>query len=318
MPALLQHRHDLFLLLWRHPAKDRMCVDEFLIEVFLADIAHVHTALIVLKTGLAGDRGDRLDMIAGDDLDVHAFFSEIIQRLIDILAQDVTEHDRKQPLCFQSTFLVRQFVTLGQDQDPAPFLHLLFQLPWQRRQQTVRRPQHQTAITGKAHGAPLARRGERDLCVWFMCILRRKMTAERLIRLIIIIAVMQIGGPVFHIRLCMRSQIDHLFHRHLAGRDRTGLIQTERIDIGQRFQRIQILHQHLLLCQLCRTGGQAHADEQHQPFWQHAQQSGRTADDRIVKRIVTKQDRFQKQCDAQRDDQHRRHTGHLAHRVQQL
>ena len=79
---------------------------------------------------------------------------------------------------------------------------------------------------------------------------------------------------VVHFSFREFCQREYRPHFQPAVRDRSRLIQTERIYVGQCLQRIDILHKYLHPCQPDHTGSERDRDQQHKPFRQHAKQGG--------------------------------------------
>ena len=114
--------------------------------------------------------------------------------------------------------------------------------------------------------------------------------------------------------LCCIIQL-HIFNLHGTFCDRTGLIQTERVNSRQRFNTVKLLHKCLLCSKNHRTQCQCHTCQKYQAFRDHSKYCGNHIYHRILQCISYDHILLVKQHGTKRHDND---TDHLQNRIQRI
>ena len=91
-------------------------------------------------------------------------------------------------------------------------------------------------------------------------------------------------------------------HQHAVVRDRSGLIDAERVDSGQRLNALHVVEHDLALCQKDGTCRQRDAHQKVEALRDHADDCRDHTDHAFVETVTLRYITLQEQCDADRND----------------
>ena len=303
-PALQGGDHGR-LLVGMHPAEHGGVLHEFGQFFFrLGQGAGIHGFLGAGHSGLGGDGGDGGGVVAGDDLDLHAFFAEVGEGLGGIGAHPLAEdHEagRLQPagqvFTGQPLVGVRQEehaqTLVGQFRGAASRALRRAAIGPAALGDDLRRAQHPGPAAGDSHGAPLAGGGESDL------VLDRpprgvgKVLADGVEGRVahgrggghraqhfksqgIAAGVGHGAGP----RSCCTVAVGDDIHGFEPLESRTGLgdgaglVDAEHVHAGEAFDRCQLAREHLAPGEGHGRDREGDAGEQHESLRHHGDQRG--------------------------------------------
>ena len=320
MALPLQRLDELLFLRGRDAPKDGMGL-RGPFDVRLARHAgHVQVAVRLREAGLRRKRGDRLRVVAGEELQLHALALKVGQRLRRVRPDLVREEQRGQH-ADPGQRAVRADGAVGkagQQHAPPraegrPFLRLLL-----RAGQALRRADDE-GVVRKADRAPLPLGGKGNPFQRLGRAPRRKVRLQRLEGGVVVLRGVQEGAHLLleGLGAAERRQAD-LLHAHGPLGEGSRLVQAQGVDVGERLQRIELLHEHAPAGQGDDARGKADAGQQHQPLGKHAQQPRGCCDDGLLHGVAAQKQRLQEQQDAQERNPIAGKARHLAHGGQEL
>ena len=86
------------------------------------------------------------------------------------------------------------------------------------------------------------------------------------------------------------QRLNAVQHQVAVG-ERAGLVQADGVDVGQRLDRVHVLHEHALARQPHGADREGEAHQQHQPFGDHGDDAGRGGRDSLAKGRIARRQR---------------------------
>jgi len=245
-----------------------------------------------VHAGLRGQRRHRARVVAADDLDLDAGLGELVERLLDAGAQLVAEAHEAEGL-----HLVRQLgrpVAVaegdrlrppGEEHDaqaargPGVGLRPPVGAGAQRRCHHLGRAEDVRAgrlAVGEREPAPLARRREERL-VRGLEARGRQGLAQRLDGAVGVGGAGREGAEQLGQAALLGAQRQRLLQLDHARRERAGLVGAQHVDVAQRFDGVELLHQHVLAEQPHGAERVGEGDGEHEAVGDERQDDGRHA-----------------------------------------
>ena len=278
MAALLQRVDKLAFLLRRHTAEHRTPLGGLGQLLFAAQGGGIHPVLRPRNARACRHMADSLRVIARDDLDIDSLLGKKAEGLGGIFPDAVLQRQQRQKFqlrCIQSRGRVRQgCVVFCQQQHTAALCQQrgksTRQLPGAGPRQNIRCAHHITALRAKILGTVLVRRvkGHRA---------HRKPAGAPLSKAVgqgaagVVVGLLpRVEGVQDLVQRRIFCQRQRVIRLHSALGDRTGLVHTEGIHPGKRFNTVHIPRQHPASGKAHHAHGQRHARQQVKPLGDHA------------------------------------------------
>ena len=325
--ALRQGRDQRLLLLGPDAAEDRVLLrDSSQRGPVVGKLITGHDSGSRRDTDGGGDRGDGLLRVARDQLQVHLPVAHVSNGLARIGPQGLLEHDQ----CDRSDRRRRVGVgVVGQaargapeGDDPAPGLRVRLEAPLQRHgqrqgaaaDQHVGGAEHVGLAPPEGQSAPLPLGGEGNLGPDPLAA-RRVVLGDRLQRPVALPGAGRESsqGPLRPACLLGIGDV-HRNELELAGGQRPGLVDTDRVDRRQRLGRAHLLHEGVETGEPDSGHGERDAHQQDQPLGDQGDQARGGGLRRLVERGAAGLER-EDQNDRERDHQPGARLQHEVHLV---
>ena len=303
--ALILQRHDELLLLRGTHAPEDATGARRLAELLLGGHgAHVDAFIGIGHAHGSGDVRYRLDRITADDVDAHALLLEVVERLGCRGAHAIANEDERERLDRPDdlVFLV-EVGDLGEHEHatharkPLDLLEHLGQLVRPLQDEFGRTHGIVAGIAAVADARILALGGERhvtrlalhglgsigalfepgdvglDGLGGLVIVLRERVKCDKRVQGLVI------GHAI---------EGNDLVDVHLARGDGTRLVEAHNIDASERLDAVQLLDEHLVLCETNDAHGEHGRGQQDEPLRNHPDERCRGMQDRRIDRAAAK------------------------------
>ena len=290
VPLRLQGLDHRALLVRGDASEDRVRVEHLgELLTILGQRLRIERRLGAGESDPASDGGDRLGMVAADDLDLDPLLLEVRERRRRRLAHAVREDhvgDRNEPGRWASA--VERGLGPPEEHDAPSRLGVFTRLPQicvvapRGSEQNVGRPEDPGSLRAELHAAPLPGRRERDRS-------RREpaggMVGEALADRAEGGVRVRVGGRQRGERLPVRpvpaEELDLVDDEPALG-ERSGLVDAQHVHARERLDGRQLLHQHPPPCEPNHAHRERHARQQNETLGDHRDGPGHGPSERLA------------------------------------
>ena len=322
----LESEHKSFLLLGRYPPEDSISFTSILNILLRHKRTGIHRFIPSIQAGKPGNPGNRARIVTGDHFKIHALLPEIPQGLFGAVPDSVCQSAQADDFIYgRKGFRRDDSVSTGKNQHSLSLRGQFINTHTKRLRAAApenifRSSEDQRGPVRKSGSGFLALRRERHYRTGRFRTGRNPGTEGVQSRALFVKNAEETAERLLHFNLCTV----HAFNNrqlHFPGGNGAGFIQAEDIHAGKRFNTSKLLHQGVFPAELYYADGHSNTGKQDQTFRDHTDHGSHGLGhrcfckfrerNRIGCKPVIDYNLFQKEHNAQRNEEHRVKTDQL-------